>query len=322
MNYALHSYLALRHRKTKVPDMKWTALGVGLLLVTGIAVYFVARNPAPDQPMQPPQSPASVKPAPGIPIESDDPTYVPAMTVDIELSPLVNRRLNMAERIRPDMTSSIAEIKHPQDVEPVVQVLKDPKDSDEVRNEAVNLLRRSKHADLTEILIGILNSADEMERFRSFVIQHLGLQAEAVESQERIRIVEVLTASTTDRHVAVRREALLSLVHLKDPSGQATALKWLGEEAELDPVRDLAVRVVREENLRDQLPTIRKLASHTDEPTRIAAVVTLSVWKDEASRAKIVEAAQTTSMRLKRAAQAALARMDAVGEAPSKTSPP
>ncbi len=190
-------------------------------------------------------------------------------------------------------------------------VLRDPQDDDAVRNEAANLLRRSDDAGLTDDLINVLKNPAEGPRFRSFCIQHLWQQLEKAGADEREKIVTVLHQSLSDRHVEVRREALLALVRMCDQKGQETAAAWLtapGPEA--DAVRDLAIRCVQELDLREYMPEIRKHIRASNEVVRIAAIVALSQWGDEESRPAFEEAAKLSSVRLQRAGKAALERLD------------
>ena len=108
----------------------------------------------------------------------------------------------------------------------------------------------------------------------------------------------------------VRREALLALVRLGDDAGKRAAVRWLlAEEAE--GVRDAAIRCVRELDLREQAPAIRRFVRDEDEVVRIAAIVTLSQGGDEESRKAFEEAAKSESVRLQRTGRAAIERLGA-----------
>jgi len=111
----------------------------------------------------------------------------------------------------------------------------------------------------------------------------------------------------------------LALVRLKDPLGAETAARWLtpspptpfppGGEGSTE-VHDLAIRCVHELDLREHLPALRKFARDPNEAVRIAALVALSDWGDEASRPAFEAAATSSVVRLQRAGKAALARLD------------
>jgi len=63
-------------------------------------------------------------------------------------------------------------------------------------------------------------------------------------------------------------------------------------------------------DLKDQTPKLRDFLLSTNEAARIAAMVTLSQWKDEQSRAAFQQATQSVnSVRMQRAGKAALARL-------------
>ena len=115
-----------------------------------------------------------------------------------------------------------------------------------------------------------------------------------------------------DKDIEVKREALLALVRKGDPVGSETAAQWLlSTERGKDDVRDISIRCVRVSNLRTHTPRIRELLSDDNEVVRIAAIVTLSEWHDEASRPAFEQAAASSVIRLERAGKAALARLDA-----------
>ncbi len=233
--------------------------------------------------------------------------YLPPVTRDQRLADLVNR--NAQERITADMSSRFPQVKHAQDIPAVRFVLLDTQDDDTVRHEVANLLRRSGYRGLTADLISILNNPAEKERFRSMCIQHLYLNHAGAREGERKTIRTTLHTSLEDRHVKVRREALLALHRLKDPKAEELALAWLSDQKETG-VRDLAIRIVREKDLRDQIGTIRKCVRDENPVVAIAAIVTLSQWRDEASRSAFDEAARSSHPRLQRAGKAALARLN------------
>ncbi len=154
-----------------------------------------------------------------------------------------------------------------------------------------------------------LYNPKEGERFRSFCVQHLYGNYEGADTDEKEIISEALHSCLTDRHVKVRREALLALHRLKEPIAREVALKWLHDE-KADRVRDAAIRIVREQEIREEIPTIRKLARDPNIVVARAAIVTLARWGDEESRPIMEEAAKSSSVLLQRAGKAALARLD------------
>ena len=87
-------------------------------------------------------------------------------------------------------------------------------------------------------------------------------------------------------------------------------------------MRDLAIHCAQENDLRDQIPTIRLYSRSTNDIIRIAALVALSQWGDEESRPAIEEAATSPVVRLQHCGQAALKRLDAAKAAPGKAPSP
>ena len=212
----------------------------------------------------------------------------------------------------PDLSARLTRVRAQKDVSALIAVVMDHDDADAVRNEALNLLRRSRVKGLTERLVRLLGDPKNSARFRSYCIQHLWMGLESAGKEERQKIIGVLRRSISDRHRSVRREALLALVRENDPLGKTTAVAWLTDPASAD-VRDLAIRCVKELELKEHIPEIRKHLHSPDEPARIAAIVALSQWKDQASRPAIEKSAASGSHRLRRAAKAALERMGGAG---------
>jgi HEAT repeat protein len=292
-------------------------IGFGALVPLAVVLTVILTRhddgrPAPDSAESPaPQE--GGRPAVPAPTEGNSapPEYFPATTRDPSLAALVDR--DAEDRVSADITSRIPRIRHDEDIPAVVSVLLDTKDDDAVRNEAANLLRRSDYPRLTDDLIKVLNSPDERPRFRAFCVQHLWQNTETAGPAELDGIEAALHSALEDRHAPVRREALLSLVRMRDPKGEETAVKWLLDE-HADGVRDAAIRCVRELDLREHIPTIRKYLRDGDEVIHIAAIVTLSQWGDEASRPAIAEAAESNSFRLRRCAEMALKRLGHSGD--------
>ncbi len=169
--------------------------------------------------------------------------YSAPATVASELSALVDR--SAKDRVSPDITSRIPRVRHEEDIPVVVSVLLDTEDDDTVRNEAANLLRRSGYSGLTDDLLKVLDDPKEGARFRAFCTQHLWMNVEKAGPDERAKIGSALHEALSDRHIPVRREALLALVRMRDPKGRETAVEWLLDE-EADGLRDAAIRCVRE----------------------------------------------------------------------------
>ena len=199
------------------------------------------------------------------------------------------------------------------DLDLLARTLRDTAEGDTLRHEIANLLLSHKYPGLTDILIGILDSPGEQERFRAFCVQHLWRRAGEAPTDERNRIADLLRESLNDRHTAVRREALLALVRDNDELGRHTAEKWLTDPG-ATAVHDLAIRCMREMDVRKHVETIRSFLDATNEAARIAAIVTLSEWGDDQSRPAFEAAATSDSLRLQRAARFALQRLRGSGD--------
>jgi len=241
-------------------------------------------------------------------------SYTPPEVKDPKLVALVNRE-SKKPRVTPDITSKIPKITDEKDLKVVQTLLMDANDDPTVRHEAANLLRRSDYRGLTDDLVKILDNPKEGEKFRSWSVQHLWLNVEKAGEKECKKITAVLHRCLEDRHVKVRREALLALHQMKDPKAKEVALKWLHAEKS-DGQRDAAIRIVREQDLREELPAIRKYARDPDIIVARAAIVTLAHWGDKASRPLFEEAARSKNVLLQRAGKAALKKLDKAKNTP------
>jgi HEAT repeat protein len=236
--------------------------------------------------------------------------YQPPTVTDEKLGKLVNRQAKVSERISADMTSRFPAVTDPADQAALAKVLEDAKDDDTVRNEVANLLRRSKYPGLEDSLIRVLKNPEEKERFRAFAVQHLGVSFTQAGLEKREVYGQELRGLLNDRDTSVKRESLLALVLAKDETGKETAEKWLVEKSEsADKMRDLTIRCIRELGLKQYLPQLRELAASPNEPVKIAAIVTLSEWKDVESKKIFEEAANSSSARLKGAGKMALQKL-------------
>jgi hypothetical protein len=137
-----------------------------------------AQLPVPTRAPAPKLEPAEVPKQP----EKYDRNYRPPAVSDPKLAPLVNRYAK--NRVTSDMFNRYPEAK-PEDFPALLTVLSDTKDGDTERHEVAELLRRSQCPELQATLFKILDNPDETARFRSFVMQYLGMMAlEAAEYSE------------------------------------------------------------------------------------------------------------------------------------------
>lgn len=227
---------------------------------------------------------------------------------DSRLKFLVEPDLPVTQRITPDIAAKVPAVSDTGDLEILSGILTDASDHDTVRNEVANLLRRSQYSGLNTALYQVLDNPAEKPRFRSFAVQHLWQQTELSTTEDRERILQKLRELLNDRHVEVQREALLALVRMKDPIGMQTATEWLTSENHVAH-RDLAIRCVYELDLREKMSAVRAYVRDSNEVVRIAAIVALSQWNDEKSRAAFEAASKSPIVRVQRAGKAALERL-------------
>ena len=233
---------------------------------------------------------------------------------DPRLAPLVDRNAKLEDRLLAAFSFWSRGLREPQDITALRMVLFDTQDSDTVRNEVINVLRWSRFAELAKDLLVVLGNPNEKERFRCFAAQHLGALLDDCDEDRRPSLLAGVRFLLRDRHTGVRREALLALVRQRDPVGRETAVQWLTEPTsavdEKGEVRDLAIRCVHELELKEHIPVIREYLRDRNEVVRIAAIVALSEWGDEASRPAFEEAAASSVVRLRRAGRGGLERLD------------
>ena len=292
-------------------------IALAIALLFGLVAVMLKRNTRPPT-ISPPVSPAPIvattdaPPACSHTIPQGPAAYAPPAVSDPALRKLVDRRLPMEERIPPNIMSLIPDVKDPRDVAVLAKLLADPAEPDTARNEFANILFRIGHAGLEDTLLEVLENPAEKARFRSWAVQHLGtLLIQGRLQGDPQQMILRMRGWLQDRHVEVRREALLVLTRQRDPMATDTALAWFKAKGpEADDNRDIAIRCVRELDLRDQLPLIRPFVRSTNDTTRIAAIVTLSQWGDIESRPAIEEAATSSVIRVQHCAKAALARLD------------
>ena len=197
----------------------------------------------------------------------------------------------------------------PEDRAAIIAVLRDPAEDDTIRNHAANILRNAGYERLTVELRGILENSVESSKFRGWAMQHLGvawLDAVRTQASDALSLRDFLVAKVTDRDASVRREAVLALCRGSDPAGFAAVHAWFDDPAQ-KAMLDLAVRLAGENNLRDCLPSIRRLAaSEEDDGVRIAAIRVLAQWRDQESRSVIAAAQKAKTTRVQKVAAAAL----------------
>jgi HEAT repeat protein len=252
--------------------------------------------------------PAVVKPL------SDPLAGLPAVMapVSTDLHLVADRTRDELVRLRPLTDGSVQEVHAPQDVVLIRRILRDPGEGDTIRNEAANLLGRSQVPELVGDLEAVLAHPAEQERFRSFAMQHLGVHWNGRGSPVGDAVQVRLRAGLDDRHVAVRREALLALARGQDALVPARVAALLS-----DPMataeQDLAARVAAECKMQELLPALRPLlAAGCDAVVRIAAMEAVARLGDTESLPALHAAEGDANPRVAAAAAQALAALEGV----------
>ncbi|MFW5750345.1 MAG: HEAT repeat domain-containing protein [Planctomycetota bacterium] len=239
--------------------------------------------------------------------------YVPPPAHDPRVADLVDKRLRSVERLLPSFDGR-RHTADERDWPSLRTVLRDTDDDDTVRNEAASLLRASGDPELDAVLVEVLKDEAEAERFRSFAVQHLTdalrMSSEASVAGETLRAH--FQRLLEDRHLKVRRQALLGLARIDDPAADRMIVDVLSRE-EPGPMADLAMRLVQEKRMNDQYVHLRRLAYAEDPEVRVAAIAALGALGDETSRGAFVAAASSKHARLKAAGVDALSRIDGMG---------
>ncbi len=195
-----------------------------------------------------------------------------------------------------------------EDISALLDVLLDSGEDDTLRHETANLLQRQGDERLLPALAQIALDPDDSERFRGFCVQHLWRYGAHATADELVFLRETMHSALNDPAPAVKREAMLALLREGDPAGRAAAEAWLADDDMYD-LHDLAIRGIRELDLREYLPRIRTAVGSEYEPVCIAAIYTAAEWNDTESIPAIEAALEAESPRVRRAAAAALERL-------------
>lgn len=285
-------------------------LGLGVLVAgAALTLPWRAGAPAATAAIGPGGADGSADHAPAAPGPAPRPRLPPIhiTTTDAGLAAFLDRE--SGERVTPDIAVRLPAVTGPEEVAAVLTVLREPHEEDTVRHEAINLLRRSGHPGLGDELLALLGRAEEGERFRAFLAQHLGADLPGLRDPERERVRAELRAALDDRHLAVRREALFWLARARDETALQRLERPLADPAFVE-LRATAVNCLLELERSDRVAELRPLAHDPDPAVRIAALNALGMWRDEASRASFEEARGSAVERLQRAGALALRRLD------------
>jgi len=211
-----------------------------------------------------------------------------------------------ARRVLPDLHVRIPAVEAATDVRAVVRVVMDAEDTDTVRHEAIQILRRSGYPRLLDVLVTVFARAEESPRFRFFLAQSFEYHARDGAIREALAALN-RAALAEDRDVEVRRQCLQNGWRAEDPEVLALLDEPLDDPA-FDGMRDLAIRFKAQREGSDAAPAIRPYLDG-DGPTRIAAIFVLGQLGDAAAKPALEKLAASEDARTARAAAAALGKM-------------
>jgi len=263
------------------------------------------------QPVQPTATPLLTQPENKV----SPPPVAPPVVIE---HPLLQRFVdkNATNRLPTNFPEQVPTLVSDEEKTAVLFVLHDHTDSDTIRNEAANLLRRSSIKNLSGHFLTVLDAPGEKSRFRSFVVQHLGdlmvdylssTDMEAMTKSGAIR--ERLVKALTDQDLFVRRESVFALTRVRDPKVTAVIRSGLQDPA-WSGATDLLIHCAYDADLSDLIPAIRPFAYDTQDVVRIAAINVLAQWKDSASRPAFEEASRSSVQRIQRAGTLAMQIID------------
>jgi HEAT repeat protein len=177
---------------------------------------------------------------------------------------------------------------------------------DATRNEVINLLRRSEFSDLNSNLIKLLSDEKESDRFKSFIIQHLGvslLNDENKTSREEIAIV--LHTQLESKILVVKKESFLALLNVKDE----VALKKMDAIFKSNKEEDcleIAIRFAFKLDLDKYKPNLRTYLKSTNKDVKLVAIHYLGEWKDEQSKDFFKECLKSEDLQIYQAGKLSL----------------
>lgn len=266
-------------------------------------------------------SPASPSTDPGA-----EPLQVAPVLPDTT-SPALRRFLDPqeADRLPISFPTEVPAIEHPDEIAAVVALVNDNAESDVIRHQGIELLKRSTFPQLTDILLQRLADPNDGERFRAFVVQHLGTDLSEGAPDDYRRRAAALESCLTHGEPRVRREALGALTQVRHPQVVAIVSDTGWEDPLWQPQRDALIDGAVVLQARSVLPRIRPLLLDADTEVRIAALTAVGAFRDQESLALVEEATRSALPRVQRAATLALQRLTpqaaAPGSAPSPAIP-
>lgn len=229
------------------------------------------------------------------------------------LKAFTNSKISFQQRM--EAANQVHRVEDSADLEALKRVLDDKAEPLAVRNEAMNLLRRTTYrAELYRHLLRLLHDPEERDRFRGYCIQHLGYEAKDTKRLEvRAEIVSELAKLLDDTSPVVRARSLRSLTLLDEAVALEKAAQLVTDGSHPVLIRHTAIHTIGHFKAKEHLPTLRKLAAIGHWQVRRAAIAVLGEFRDEESRAIFKAALKPGAPDhgyLKRAAEVALKKLE------------
>lgn len=321
----MYSLLASRNARISPILAIFVSLGVATIIY---AVISTQRSPGESPPSKPhatepsskapdpesvgllhPDSPDSVTPQHTLANSSF--TVRPALVLPETSPPALRQFLDPehAERLPLSFPTEVHAVEHPDEIAAVVALVHDREETDAVRHQGIELLKRSRYDQLTDVLLQRLADAQDNPRFRAFVVQHLGSELADAAPEDYQRRTDALQACLTHEEPRVRREALGALVRIRHAQAVALATDTGWEDPLWQPHRDALIDAAVVLRDRSVLPRLRPLLLNADTELRIAALAAVGEFRDLESRALVDEATRSPVPRVQRAATLALQRL-------------
>lgn len=151
-------------------------------------------------------------------------------------------------------------------------------------------------------LIQLLDEKEEKDRFKSYIIQHLGVSLKNIQdAKEKENIQKVLKKYMEGDSDILKGEAYLALLEVKDEN----AIKFLKDNIKLGNdviLLKLSIRYAFLLGLTDQMAEVRKYLKHENKVIQMTAIHYLGQWKDKESEATIKELSNSTDSQIKESA--------------------
>lgn len=187
-----------------------------------------------------------------------------------------------------------------------------------LKNDVVNVLRAQPEVPrlLAHNLMAMYNDRQHDKVWRDYCIQHLGGLYERIGDPAQKQAVEALLwRATEETRLGIAGTALLALSHNTkegvDVTRVAARARSLCEDPQCGELAKItALQVCARLKDRGALPMARSVAGSTvSVPLRMSAIAAIGALGDATDRAMLEQYSKSTDMRLRKSAQAALARL-------------